>query len=71
MSLKVSQKNYGLIKEDNCPIALCKKWLDDNKILIYSTKNKGKSVAPERFIKTLKAKIYKEMTANDSKFSSE
>ena len=29
--------------------------------------NEGKSVIAERFIKTLKAKIYKRMTANDSK----
>ena len=32
-----------------------------------STHNEGKSVIAERFIKTLKAKIYKKMTANDSK----
>ena len=32
------------------------KWLDD--ILRYSTRNEGNSVAPERFIKTLKGKIY-------------
>ena len=35
---------------------------------MYSTHNEGKSVIAERFIKTLKAKIYKKMTANDSKF---
>ena len=34
---------------------------------MYSTHNEGKSVIAERFIKTLKAKIYKKMTANDSK----
>ena len=34
---------------------------------MYSTHNEGTSVIAERFIKTLKAKIYKEMTANDSK----
>ena len=32
-------------------------WLD-NKILMYSTQNQGKSVIAERFIKTLKAKIH-------------
>ena len=36
-------------------------------ILMYSTHNESKSVVAERFIKTLKAKIYEKMTANDSK----
>ena len=43
------------------------KWLDDNDILMYSTYNEGKSVIAERFIKTLKSKIYKKITTNDSK----
>ena len=34
---------------------------------MYSTHDEGKSLIAERFIKTLKAKIYKKMTANDSK----
>ena len=34
-------------------------WLDNNDILMYSACNEGKSVIAERFIKTLKAKIYK------------
>ena len=34
---------------------------------MYSTHNEGKSVIAERFIKTLKAKIYKKVTANNSK----
>ena len=33
---------------------------------MYSTHNEGKSVIAEMFIKTLKVKIYKKMTANDS-----
>ena len=36
-----------------------KKSLDNNDILRYSTHNEGKSVIAERFIKILKAKIYK------------
>ena len=32
-----------------------------------SIHNEGKSVIAERFIKTLEARIYKKMTANDSK----
>ena len=31
---------------------------------MYSTYNEGKSVVAERFIRTLKNKIYKRMTAN-------
>ena len=40
-----------------------KKWLRDNDIVMYSTYNEGKSVVAERFIKTLKGKIYKYMTS--------
>ena len=42
-------------------------WLDNYDILMYSTYNEDKSVIAERFIKTLKSKIYKKMEANDSK----
>ena len=42
-------------------------WFENNDILMYSTHNEGKSINAERFIKTLNAKIYKKMTANDSK----
>ena len=42
-------------------------WLENNDILMYSTDKEGKSVIAERFIITLKAKIYKTMTANDRK----
>ena len=44
------------------------KWLDNNDTLIYSTRNESKSVVAERFIKTLKSKIYKKLTANNKKF---
>ena len=37
-------------------------FLKDNNISMYSTYNEGKSVAAERFIRTLKNKIYKHMT---------
>ena len=43
--------------------AYFKKWLRDNDIIMYSTHNEGKSVVAERFIKTLKSKIYKYMTS--------
>ena len=39
-----------------------KKWLKDNNIEMYSIYNEGKSVVAERFIRTLKIKIYKYMT---------
>ena len=41
-----------------------KKWFKDNNIEIYSTRNEGKSVVAERFIRILKNKIYKHMTAS-------
>ena len=34
--------------------------------LMYSTRNEGKSEVAERLIKTLKGKIYKKKSANDS-----
>ena len=39
------------------------KWLSGNDIIMYSTYNEGKSVVAERFIRTLKNKLYKHMTA--------
>ena len=38
-------------------------WLETNDIEMYSTHNEGKSVIAERFIRTLKNKIYKYMTS--------
>ena len=35
-----------------------KSWLEKNGIEMYSTHNEGKSVIAERFIRTLKNKIY-------------
>ena len=40
-----------------------KKWLKDNDIEMLSTNNEGKCVIAERFIRTLKNKIYKYMTS--------
>ena len=40
-----------------------KKWLSDNDIIMYSTYNEGKSVVAERFIRTLKNKLYKHVMA--------
>ena len=43
------------------------KWLSDNNIIMYSTYHEGKSVVAERFIRTLKNKLYKHMTATGKK----
>ena len=40
-----------------------KKWLQDNDIAMYSKHNEGKSVVAERFIRTIKNKIYKFMNS--------
>ena len=40
-----------------------KSWLEKNDIEMYSTHNEGKSVVAERFIRTIKNKIYKYMTS--------
>ena len=40
-----------------------KSWFQDNDKEMYSTRNEGKSVLVERFIRTLKNKIYKYMTS--------
>ena len=42
---------------------LMKSWLEKNNIEMYSTHIEGKSVVAERFIRTLKNKIYRHMTA--------
>ena len=64
--LKQSNKKPNKIWVDKGPEfynAFFKKWLRDNDIVMYSTHNKGKSVVAERFIRTLKGKIYKYMTS--------
>ena len=40
-----------------------KSWLQDNDKEMHSTHNKRESVVAERFIRTLKCKIYKYMTS--------
>ena len=41
-----------------------KRWLSRNNIIMYSTYIEGKSVVAEKFIRTLKNKLYKHMTAS-------
>lgn len=63
----LNQINYGLMKEDNFIITLCKKWLGDNDVLMYLTYNESNSVVAERFIGTLKSKTNEKMATNDNK----
>ena len=43
--------------------AYFKNWLRDNDTVMYSTHNEEKSVVAERYIRTIKSKIYKYMTS--------
>ena len=42
------------------------RWLDDNNILMYFRSNESKSVITQKFIKKLKAALFKKITVNDS-----
>ena len=56
-----NQIKYGLIKVVNFTVIFLK---DFWKIIkLYSTCNEGKSIVAERFIRTLRNKIFKHMTA--------
>ena len=46
-----------------CNISV-KSWLQDNDLEMYSTHNEKKFVVAERFIGSLKSKIYKYMTCS-------
>ena len=64
MSPNASQTKYGQ-QNKGCKFynRSMKLWLEKNTIEIYSTHNEGKSVTAERFIRTLKNKIYENMTS--------
>ena len=55
-------KKIWVDKESGFYNSSFKKWLKDNDIKMYSIHNEEKSVVAERFIRTLKTKIYKYMT---------
>ena len=61
MNLITNQTEYGQIKTAN--FIIDQSWLQDKNLEMYSIYNKGKSVVAERFIRTLKNKIYKCMTS--------
>ena len=48
----------GQSRRENFIIMVLKNGLSDNDIIMYSTYNEGKSVVAERFIRTLKHKLY-------------
>ena len=57
----------SILKQSNSNRKPSKIWVDKGSefynIVMYSTHNEGKSVVAERFIRTLKSKIYKYMTS--------
>ena len=53
-----NQIKYGLTKEVNFTIVILKKGLKGNDIEMHWIHNEGNSVVSERFIRTLKIKIY-------------
>ena len=54
---KPNKKRVG--KDSEFYNRLMRSWLEKNGIEMYSTHNERKSVIAERFIRTLKSKIYK------------
>ena len=58
-----NQTKYGVDQGKEFYNNSFKKRLKDNDIEMYSIHNEGKSVVAERFIRTLKTKIYKYMTS--------
>ena len=65
MGLIANQKKIWIEKNGEFYNRWMKSWLQDNDTNMYLRHNEGKSVVPERFIRTLKNKIYKYMTYID------
>ena len=64
--LKKSYRNPNKIRVDKgseFSNRSIKSWLEKNDTEMYSTHNEGKSVVAERFIRTIKNKIYKHVTS--------
>ena len=57
--LKKSNRKPRVDKGAEFDNRLMKSWLEKNDIEMYSAHNEGKSVVAERFIRTIKNKIYK------------
>ena len=63
MNLKVSQIKYGQIKTVNFTTDQLNHGQKKGSIETCSTNNEGKSVVAERFIRTLRTKVYNHMTS--------
>ena len=63
MNLITNQAKICVDKGSEFYYRSMKSWLEQNATQMYSLHNKGKSVVAERFIRTLKNKIYKYMTS--------
>ena len=63
-----NQLKYGWIKEVDFIEIFLRDFLKISNIEMYSTYNEGKSVFAERFIRTLKEKIFKHMAAVSKNF---
>ena len=61
--IQIENQTIGVDKGSEFYNSPFKKWQKDNNIEMYSIHNKGESVVAERFIRTLKIKIYKYMTS--------
>ena len=61
------KKGISIVNAFNKINNVFEKWLSDNDIIMYSPYNEGKSVVAERFIRTLKNKLYKYITATGKK----
>ena len=67
--VKTSKRNPKTLWVDNGSEFynnVSKKWLVENEIKMYSTFNEGKAVVIERFNRTLKNRMYKYFTANNT-----
>ena len=63
MNQLANQTKYGWIKAREFYNRSIKSGLQNNDIEMYSTRNEGKSVVAERFVRILKDKMYKYMTS--------
>ena len=63
MNQIVNQTKYGFNKGSEFCIRSMKSFLQNNVMEMYSIHNEGKSIITERFIRTLKSKIYKYITS--------
>ena len=68
MNSNVDQNNFWVDQRREFYYNLMEKWLDDNDVLMHLTHIEDKPVVAERFIRTLKNKTYKQMTARRSCF---